>query len=115
MGPEKYLLRWRYEYKDGKPPLYGQWSPGGKEGAARLADQTNLDRAMIEAKDIVKRDVFTLLECDAAEFIKFEWVTLQSVFMGGKIQMGPRRVVGLRILTKYGNMEAFTSGECKIP
>lgn len=113
MGPEKYLLRWRFEYKDGSAK-YGQWSPGGTEGEASRIDKTNLACAKIEAKDILKRDVFTLVECPAEDFVVFRWISLQSVHMGGRISMGQRRVVGLKILTRSEGMEAYSSGDVRM-
>lgn len=90
-----YWLRWRFEYSDGKPPVYGQWGrQGEKNTQAWCTDKNNLLYACIEAKDLIQKTVSVVAAVKGEDFLNFSWKARKSLF-GGNTE-----VIGLEILSR---------------
>lgn len=103
----KYLLRWCYHFHGNKPSKRGQWLNGG-EGEAASVSRENLRCAVVEAKDIITREVFPLYECDGQDFVLFQWKAALAV------QTGVTRLDGLRMICRDQYVEVFVTGEVNI-
>lgn len=93
-----YLLRWRFEYNDGKPPKTGMWLQSHDNDPATQAwcqNKTNLSRAIIEGKHVATRQVVTLAECDGVDFCNFQWRAAT---------MAPASVTGIKAVTLVGEV-----------
>jgi hypothetical protein len=106
-----YLLRWRFEYADGKAPKYGMWSHPGKSPVDMAAFQTkaNLAFAMIEGRHSVSREDKILAVCPGDDFCNFQWVAEAhfNPFGGGVTQ---QNVVGMKLVSRYDEVTVFASG-----
>ncbi len=114
--PERlYRLRWRFEFSDGRPPKYGQWSnPGNIEtdGAWRV-NKSNLSRAAVEAECLRTFNITTLAECDGWDFVNFEWQAVASMpgFLGVEAISPRGEIVGLTLVTRELQLVCFINGD----
>lgn len=111
---EKYLLRWRFEYKD-HAPRYGAWSSQGttKELYAWCQPKENLSVAIIEGKDVKSRLIKPLLVCEGHNFVNFEWVAFASIAMQGS-QKVTGSIQGLTIVSRDMRATIFIDGSSEI-
>lgn len=110
-----YRLRWRYEFKDGRPPKYGQWSNPGdidKEGSWRV-NKDNLSRAAVESECQRTWQEKTVAECEGWDFVNFEWMAVAAVpGFSNQMTIHPRgQIVGLTLVTRDLQLACFINGE----
>jgi len=110
-----YLLRWRFDFGNGKPSRMGMWSrPATRvEDQAVYVNKTGLVRAAIEAKHIVTREITTVSECDGHNFITFQWLS-SARFSGIGYQLLSQNVFGLRLVSRDDFMDAHTDGTLRV-
>lgn len=102
IGKPKFLLRWRFDFSDGKTK-YGMWnSVGPKQHGAQMAWSTNKENlisAQIEGKDIHTREVKTLVACDGHDFVNMKWFSAfrSGVFATGRFQSN---IIGMIMQTR---------------
>lgn len=103
----RYLLRWRFEYADGKPARYGMWStPANKadfDSQAWTQNKGAIARAMVEGKDIRTKEVKVLLDCPGVDFVNFEWNALAAFnpYSIGGACIPRTTLAGLQIRSRY--------------
>ena len=108
-----FLLRWRYDFSDGKV-IAGMWSNPGKNQAnqAWFHNKEGMIRASIEAKDLATSLISTVAECKGEDFRNFQWMAAAKVKplgIGG--EYSPQStILGLRLLTRNNAVEAFVNG-----
>lgn len=68
---------------------------------------------MVEAKNLVTRDVSVLYACDAADFVIFQWMAALFCGVGGSGSIG-RRIEGLRIISRDESIEVLINGDVQI-
>ena len=101
------MLRWRFDYSDGRPSAVGEWNDTS-EGKAAFTSKTNLRRAAVEAYDPAAcAGVVTAAECDGWDFVNFGWV---AVFDALALSSGENRVVALALTTREEIVEVGFSG-----
>lgn len=109
-----YLLRWRFEYSDGKPPRYGMWSQPAvnPNETAAFTNKQNLAFAMIEGRHSITREDKIFAATEGANFCNFQWVAEAHFFpfggSGGQLQ---QNVIGMKLITRYEEISVFASGE----
>ena len=110
-----FLLRWRFDYFDGKASRWGMWSRPAtrREDMAAYVSKVNLHRAVIEAKNIETREVFTVAECAGADFQNFQWLS-SARFSGVGNQLISQSVYGLRLISRNQFIEATVTGGLNI-
>jgi hypothetical protein len=106
-----YLLRWRFEYADGKATKYGMWSHPGASPADMAVYQTKqgLALAMIEGRHSATKEDKILAVCPGDDFCNFQWVAEAhfNPFGGGVTQ---QNVVGMKLVSRYDEVTVFASG-----
>ena len=111
---EKYLLRWRYDYHDHKPPKIGQWNRHGDRSndQAWAQNKTNLLRASIEAKNYYTKEITTVCECLGQDFVNFQWMGAAGTPLKprGKVMVSPK-ILGLTLISRYKTTRCFINGE----
>ena len=104
--PIDFLLRWRFEYADGRA-RYGQWNnPGAKDDPSSKAYAVNLSgaiKAQIEATSYDRRSNKIAAECPISEFKRFEWISVNPVDIGKTFQISRANCVGMRLVKKDGS------------
>ena len=100
----KYLLRWRFDFAD-KPTRYGIWN--NPQGKAWAVNKDGLIMASIEGKDIMTREVKTLVACDGHEFVNFKWHAIVKG-MGGRL---PARPIGMILQTREMDVLMLMNGD----
>lgn len=110
-----YLLRWRFDFGNGKPSRMGMWSRPAtrREDQAVYVNKTGLVRAAIEAKNIISREVITVAECDGHDFITFQWLS-SARFSGIGYQLLSQNVFGLRLVSRDDFTDAHTDGTLRV-
>lgn len=104
-----YRLRWRFQYADGKPDVYGQWN--GTAIAAWSVDKTNLLYALIEGEKFGHWTQKVLVRVPGQIFATAKWVAGTSVLMGGgDVKSTPAEIVGLTLQTNDEAITAFIDG-----
>lgn len=79
---KRFMLRWRFDYSDSKPTVYGHWDDD-TEGVASRVDKTNLRRASIEMLDpSACAPERCVAECDGWDFVNFEWMRVRIMGTG---------------------------------
>ena len=111
---KRFLLRWRYDYKD-KASIYGMWSnPGNIEAnGAWKHNHEGVISASIEGKDIDSRKIVRLAECPGYDFVNFEWIAMAKIGNPFNIRGAitpPTRLMGLAIVTRDKIIEVFPNG-----
>ena len=112
-----YLLRWRFDYANGSYK-YGMWNQPGNHPANLASHQSKdgLIRAAIEGKHYVTRKIEILAECQASEFINFQWQAAGS-FSPAAVKSGPftppTRIIGMVLITKYKSYNVSLDGSVK--
>ncbi len=108
--PKKYLLRWRFDYKDDKPTKRGMFNNSGPQNDLETKawnKNTNVKFAIIEGKDIQTREIIVLAECLGEDFVNFEWIAAVDAFKKGVSAM----ICGLQIRTRDHVLKVFDTGE----
>jgi hypothetical protein len=108
----KWLLRWRYDFIS-HPVKYGQWD----RSATLMTDMAcynlkeGLIRASIEAKDILTREIKTIVEVDGQNFCNFQWIaiTRSPAIHSGTMNIRANNV-GLRLIGRYTSFEVYKDG-----
>lgn len=101
----RFMLRWRFDYSDGKPTAFGAWNDTS-EGKAALTNKTGLCRAAVEGFDPnACGGIVTLAECDGWDFINFAWVCLFDL-----LGSAANRIVGLSLVTREEVREVLLDG-----
>lgn len=110
-----FLLRWRFDFSDGKPSRFGMWSRPAtrREDMAAYVNKTGLTRAAIEAKHIITREIVTVAECDGHDFITFQWLS-SARFSGIGHQLLSQQVYGLRLVSRDNFYDATVNGALNI-
>jgi hypothetical protein len=110
-----YLIRWRFDFSDGRSSRMGMWSnPSTKrEDMAAYVNKTNLLRASIEAKNFVTREISTLFECAGPDFVTFQWLSTAR-FSGIGNQLISQNVNGLRLVSRDNFNDIFVDGSFKV-
>lgn len=103
VGKPKYLLRWRFDFAN-KPTRFGMWnSSGPSQHGAHMAWSTNkegLVLAQIEGKDILSREVRTLVACDGHEFVNMKWYAVIKHGLQNFAGAYPGRLIGMILQTR---------------
>lgn len=111
---EFYLLRWRYDYHDHKPPKYGQWNRHGDQpiDQAWSQDKSNLLRASVEAKNYYTKEITTVCECPGQDFINFKWMAAARTPLNpkGRVTVTPS-LLGLTLIARNKTTRCFINGE----
>ncbi len=109
-----YLLRWRFDYFDTKPPKYGMWSRPAVllSDMAAFISKENLRVASIEAKHVETREVISLAECEGCDFVNFQWIAQVRYNIGIGTQNS--QLIGLKLVTRDTSIEVYPSGDIKI-
>lgn len=105
-APARYWLRWRFEY-DHKSPRLGMWNRQSdiESDQAWCQPRVGLSRVMIEAKDMVTKDIKVVIDCPAAEYRNLQWISCHHV------KSGITYNVGLQMLTRYWRLKVFGIGQ----
>ena len=116
--PIDFLLRWRFEYADGSA-RFGMWNnPGTKDDLTSKAysqDLTGAVKAQIEATSYDRKIRKILAECPIADFMRFEWVSVNPVDLNKRFQISRANPVGLRIVKKDGSKALiYCNGKDKV-
>ena len=74
---QRYMIRWRKDYKSGITKL-GSWDRPGDSPSQWAYTYSNdgLLRAVIEGKNLENGVTETLAECDGHDFRNFEWIAV---------------------------------------
>jgi len=115
--PERrYLVRWRFDYLDGKPTKFGSWSrPAADNDPSNQAwrHNTKVSRAIVEGKDIRTREVSVLADCRGEDFVNFQWnavARMNPLAIRGEV-VPFTQLAGLKIVTRYTTIDVFETGE----
>jgi hypothetical protein len=113
---KKYLLRFVFDYHDGRKPWRSQWDKTGPNqvDSAWAQTKTNLRSARIEAKDETTRQVTVVVECDGHEFVNFEWLAVLGVPLGVKQITAAGRNIGAVMVTREKRITVLGDGTAKI-
>ena len=125
---QKFVLRWGFDYLDGKPSRCGQWNRSGPNPIDyAMYHAKNVKWAFIEAMPITGGQVLRLVEVSGQDFRNFQWQGMAKVpvTMAGRLEVRlPTSVIGLSVLGRDkkftinidGKMEAIdlTAAEKKI-
>ncbi len=99
----KKLIRWKFEYFDGKPNKFGAWNSMGSDKStwAWCASKENLKYAIIEEKDFITRVIKERVRVDGYNFINFNWLAGTSFQPFSQIQEAkqPGYIIGLSLTT----------------
>jgi hypothetical protein len=106
----RFLLRWRLEYRD-RPPKYSIWNMSGiaQSDQAWCQTRNGLSRAIIEAKDLVTREIKVIVDCPADIFRLFQWIAIQKLDF--KSTRKDARNVGIALVTNDLRIEAYEWGQ----
>lgn len=110
--PEFWLLRWRFEYTDGRSK-YGQWDRHGdfeKDQAWRQTKE-NLLYACIEGKEFHTKESKIFHRCLGQDFVNFNWMATSTVpsNFSGSVTPTPR-LVGLMLIDRKQKHSVYKSG-----
>lgn len=100
------MVRWRFDYHDGKPTKVGMWCRPAElqSDMAAFQDKTNLRRAAIEVKEALTAKVYPLVECDGPEFVNFEWAAGSPLAVSLNKPIGEQKlyhqIIGLTMVTR---------------
>ena len=121
VNKNKFDLRWRFDFTDGRPSKYGIWNhPGvGQNDSAQYCNTSNLARACIEGKDILTKEVRIIAECDGYNFCLFKYQAATRFGFNprpsptGKI---PARtdLIGLVLVTRDQECLVLTDGSTQL-
>ena len=111
-NPQKFLLRWCFEYSDHKPKKCGMWSHPGvhQTEQAWCQDKTNLLRATIEGKDVITRKIIPLASVSGDDFVNFAWI--KASFAAGLKGSGvlPGKIIGLMLVSRDEMVKIYANG-----
>lgn len=114
----RYLLRWRFDFGNGRPEKYGQWSrPATRnEDMAAFVNKDGIVRAAIEGKDIETREVRVLAECDGWDFVNFQWMAEARMGFGAAAPgpLAAHRLVGLKLVTREVELQVNEAGDVHV-
>lgn len=113
---KKYVLRFGFEYHDGRKSWRSQWDRTGPNqcDSAWAQTKTNLRCACIEAKDVQTRQVTTIVQCDGHEFVNFEWLAVIGVPLGAKQVTAEGKNVGAVLVTRNDRITVLSDGTAQI-
>lgn len=104
MEPTTRMLRFRFDYFDGRPSVYGEWN-AALNGAAALTNKTNLRRFAIESLEPASaHGIKVAAECDGHDFVNFSWVCFTHH------HIGRTSVVGAEMKTRESITEVYFDG-----
>ena len=96
-----WLLRWRFEYLDGRVKC-GQWNRHGDTASDQAWSQTKtgLAYSCIEGKEFHRRESKIFVRCPADKFINFQWIAavVSPMAVKGSIKK-EGDMLGLRLLS----------------
>jgi len=107
-----YLLRWRFEYSDGKPPKYGMWSQPAvsEKDTAAFTSKANLAFAMIEGRHSITRVDSILAVVPGADYCNHQWIAeahFSPFGNGGQLQ---QNIIGMKLQSRYDETSVLASG-----
>jgi len=100
----KYLLRWRFDFVD-KPTRLGMWN--SPTGTAWNVNKEGIVAASIEGKNILTREVITLVQCEGHEFVNFKW----HAIIKGHTGRFPARPIGMILQTRELDILMLMNGD----
>ena len=116
----RYYLRWRFEYKDGSRPKYGQWSTHDPNNLASFQKTDNIARALIEWRDMRTFKTGVVAHCKGEDFCLFKW---EGMGVGPGFYKPPNQegkgadlkmdmnlstwIVGLTLVSRYHNCTVY--------
>lgn len=119
----RYLLRWRFEYKDGKPPKYGMWSAAPKKddyANQAWCHNSNVAFAIVEGKNIATKEVKPVVVCAGDDFVNFEIIALALTPALALKRLREKKITeltpptlfaGISLRTRYEVLEVFETGD----
>jgi hypothetical protein len=104
-----YLLRWRFDFLN-KPSRFGMWSnPGTNDiDKACFQNKEGLVSAKIEGKNILTRETKVLAEVSGQDYLNFQWMATL------KLKSQLTEVIGLKILSRYNEIEVLKDGSVSL-
>lgn len=112
----KYSLRFAFDYHDGRKAWRSQWNKTGPNAtdSAWAQTKTNLRRASIEGKNLLTREIITIVECDGHDFVNFEWLAVVAVPFGTKHMTVEGTNVGAVLVTRDNRTTVLGDGTAQI-
>ncbi len=104
-------VRWKFEFSDKRPPVYGQWS--GDAISAWKVDKRNLMYAVIEGEKIGSWCQKEFLRIPGHAYATAKWVAATSVytdFASGRVANKPTDILGLTFHTNEEAITVFVNG-----
>ena len=116
LQPE-YVLRWAFEYADGKrrAGIWGQ-STDNPGDSAWAQPKIGLIRAIIEGKNQITKNIVRFAECSGEDYRVFQWVAVAAMpgfGFRGSVNL-PSRLVGLKLLARDQMYEVHGNGKVVI-
>lgn len=104
-----YLLRWRFDFAS-RPTKCGMWNNPGTNNVDKACFQNKegLTWARIEGKNISTREVKVLAEISGQDFLNFQWMAQR------RLKSGETELLGIKILSRYNEVEVDMSGAVKV-
>ena len=108
-------LRWKLIYIN-KPPRFGQWCRPASIAGEKASEQNRvgLACAMIEAKEIRTRQISTLAECTAADYIEHRWIAALPVpvlLIKQQTIQGQGGIQGMSLITRDQKIHIHVDGK----
>jgi len=72
--PTEYKLRWRLEYFDQKPDIYGPWDRGSDTRPCWKQSKSNLLYAVIEGENVRTHEIVRLSEMPGPKYKCHQWL-----------------------------------------
>ena len=113
----RYRLRYRFEYFDNKPTVFGKWNHSGNHPSNQAWTQKRegLSRVIIEAKDIVTNEIKTIVDCPGQDYRLLQWIA--AGFLGSRQLKNAgsgvtpmTRNIGISLWTSEKKIAVFNNG-----
>jgi len=112
-----YRLRYRFEYFDGKPTVFGKWDHSGDHAANQAWTQKRdgLARVIIEGKHNVTKETVSIVDCSGQDYRMLQWIA--AGFLGSRQLKNcgngitpATRNIGLALWTADKKIAVFNNG-----
>lgn len=109
-------LRCRFDFAHNKPTWFSMWNDSGPNDCDKAAFQNKngLIRASIEAKNVITREIITVVECNGIDFCNFQWLAIASTPAMAKFARVTSKNVGLALVTRDKKINVFVNGKITV-
>lgn len=109
-------LRFRFEYSDGKPTVFGKWNDTNKHAKKQAwsINRHGLCRAIIEARNVATGEIKAVVDCPGSDYRFMQWRAVRSINLKSLSDTTLTRNIGLVMWTTNKKILVYAWGKIEL-